>query len=111
MNNIIDETTKYFQEVVSEEVKERFFFGELEKTIEDMIDNCLKESPWEHYMREPTEEERESVKHYIDSISKPTDIGFDEIIDKLSQVPEIYTVSLEELRKITNEVNNNSDED
>lgn len=99
MNNIINETTEYFQKVVGEEVKERFLFGELEKTIEDMIDNCLKESPWEHYMREPTEEERESTKRYIDSISKSTGVNFDEIIDKLSQVPEAYTVSLEDLKK------------
>lgn len=99
MNNIINETTEYFQKVVGEEVKERFLFGELEKTIEDMIDNCLKESPWEHYMREPTEEERESTKRYIDSISKSTVVNFDEIIDKLSQVPEAYTVLLEDLKK------------
>ena len=99
MNNIIDETTKYFQEVVSEEVKERFFFGELEKTIEDMIDNCLKESPGEHYMREPTVEEKESTKRYIDSISRPTGVAFDEIVEKLSQVPEVYAISLEDLKK------------
>lgn len=79
MSNIIDETAEYFQKVVGEEAKERFLFGELEKTIEDMIDNCLKGSPWEHYMREPTEEERESVKNYIDSISKSTGVNFNEI--------------------------------
>lgn len=111
MSNIIDETTKYFQEVVGEEIKERFLFGELEKTIEDMIDNCLKGSPWEYYMRESTEEERESTKRYIDSMSRPTGISFDEIVEKLSQVPEVYAISSEELRRITNEVNNNSDED
>lgn len=99
MSNIIDETTEYFQKMVGEEVKERFLFGELEKTIEDMIDNCLKGSPWEHYMREPTVEERESTKRYIDSISKSTEVDFDEIIDKLSQVPEVYAVALEDLKK------------
>lgn len=75
MSNIIDETTKHFQEVVGKEVKECFF----EKLIEEIIDNCLRGSLWEHYMREPTKEERESVKNYIDSISKSTGVNFNEI--------------------------------
>ena len=103
MSDIIDEKIKLFVEHMKEEFKERVPF-ELGDTY---WTDCLL---LEEYMREPTTEESESVKKYIDSISEPTGVKFDEIIDKLSQVPEVYAVSLEELRRITNEVNNNSDE-
>ena len=33
-------------------------------------------------MRDATEEERKSVKDYVDSISKPTGVRFDELISK-----------------------------
>ena len=35
----------------------------------------------DYNMREPTKEERESVRKYIESISKPTDVNFYDLLD------------------------------
>ena len=39
-------------------------------------------------MRDATEEERKSTRDYIDSISKPTGIQFDEVVEELDFVQE-----------------------
>ena len=103
MDNIIDEKIELFVEHMKEEVKKWVLF--------ELVDTHWTDYLLREYLREATTEESESVKRYIDSISESTGVKFDEIIDKLSQVPEVYTVSLEELRRITNEIDNNSDED
>lgn len=101
----------YFVNSYADLINKYFHITEVEETVEGKTYYMELWMGQEDRMRDATEEERKSTKRYIDSISRPTSIGFDEIIDKLSQVPEIYTVSLEELRRITNEVNNNSNED
>lgn len=50
----------------------------------DMI-KALKQQPCED-MRDATEEERKSTKDYIDSISKPTGLQFDDVYEELDFV-------------------------
>ena len=59
----------------------------------DMI-KALKQQSCED-MRDATEEERKSTKDYIDSISKPTGLQFDDVYEELDFVQLHNCVSIE----------------
>ena len=58
----------------------------------DMI-KALKQQPCED-MRDATEEERKSTKDYIDSISKPTGLQFDDVYEELDFVQPHKKISV-----------------
>lgn len=89
----------YFTNSYADLINKHFHITDVEETEEGKIYYMELWIGQEDNMREATVEEKESTKRYIDSISKPTGIGFDEIVEKLSQVPEVYAISSEVLKK------------
>lgn len=85
----------YFVNSYADLINKHFHITDVEETEEGKTYYMELWMGQEDTIRDTTEEERESVKNYIDSISRPTD----EIVEKLSQVPEVYAIPSEVLKK------------